>query len=214
MLPRPHGIALALLATALLAALILALTLGGSSGHPPSSSSSTALGANTNSGFDGAALPAGGPAHEFTLTDQAGRKVSLSDYRGRVTILAFMYSTCGPTCVVIAQQIRGALDELPHPAPVLFVSAEPRADTPEHVAKFLEQVSLAGRVHYLTGSLAQLKPIWRAYRVVPGTAGRAAFDNYASVLLLDRSGSERVVFQSEQLTPEALAHDIGKLSDG
>jgi len=215
MLPRPPAIALALLATALLAALILALTLGGSSGHPSSSSSSsTAFGANTSSGFDGAALPTGGPVHEFTLTDQAGRRVSLADYRGQITIVAFLYSTCGPTCVVIAQQIRGALDELPHPVPVLFVSAEPRADTPAHVAKFLEQVSLSGRVLYLTGSLAQLQPVWRAYRVVPGTSGRAAFDNHASVLLLDRAGAERVLFQSEQLTPEALAHDIGKLSGG
>jgi len=41
--------------------------------------------------------------------------------------------------------------------------------------------------------------------------GRAAFDNYASVLLLDSSGRERVLFQSEQLTPESLAHDIRRL---
>ncbi len=131
-------------------------------------------------------------------------------------MLAFLYSTCGATCVVIADQIRGALEELAHPVPVVFISADPAADTPARVRSFLAQVGLSGRVHYLTGSQTKLAPIWRAYRVVPASAGRAAFDRYASVLLLDRSGRERVVYGLEQLTAEALAHDIRKLqgSDG
>ena len=54
-------------------------------------------------------------------------------------MLAFLYSTCGATCVLIAQQIRGALDELPRPVPVLIVSADPRADTPARVKRFLAQ---------------------------------------------------------------------------
>jgi hypothetical protein len=31
------------------------------------------------------------------------------------------------------------------------------------------------------------------------------------VLLVDRRGRERVLFGLEQLTPESLAHDIGRL---
>ena len=73
--------------------------------------------------------------------------------------------------MVIANQIRGALEELPHPPAVVFVSADPAADTPGHVRRFLAQVGLSGRVHYLTGSQAKLAPIWRAYRIVPASAG-------------------------------------------
>jgi protein SCO1/2 len=221
MRPRSRSAPLAV-ATALAIALALALVLNGCSGGSPdtssasgSASSATSTGSSSNtSSFDGAALPANGPPHDFTLTDESaeGGLVSLSEYRGRVVVLAFLYSTCGPTCIVIAQQIRGALDELgAHPVPVLIVSADPAADTPAHVRAFLRDVSLTGRVHYLTGSLAQLRPIWRSYRVTPASAGRAAFDNYASVLLLDSSGRERVLFQSEQLTPESLVHDIRRL---
>ena len=75
-------------------------------------------------------------------------------------------------------------------------------------------MSLTGRVHYLTGSSAQLRPIWRAYRVHPASAGRVAFDRFAFLLLLDARGRERVLFEPEQLTPEALAHDIRKLQAG
>ena len=137
--------------------------------------------------------------------------MSLSSYRGQVVVLAFLYSTCGPTCIVIAQQIRGALDELPRPVPVLIVSADPTADTPLRVRRFLAHVSLTGRVHYLTGSPAQLRAVWHAYGVTPASAGRAAFDNFASVFLIDPSGFERVIFGMEQLTPEGLAHDIRRL---
>ena len=131
-------------------------------------------------------------------------------------MLTFLYSgACGDTCIVVAQQIRGALNELPSPAPaVLIVSADPSADTSASVRAFLAQVSLTGRVHYLTGSPAQLRAVWHAYGAIPASAGRAAFDNSASVFLIDPSGEERVVFGVQQLTPEGLAHDIGKLQAG
>jgi protein SCO1/2 len=163
-------------------------------------------------GFAGAALPAGVPARDFTLEDQSGRRVSLAGYRGQVVILAFVSSTCGATCILIAQQIRGALDELPRPVPVLFVSVDPRADTGARVGRFLETVGLTGRASYLSGPPAALRPIWRAYGVLPVTSNRAVLERAASVLLLDRNGRRRVVFGVEQLTPEGVAHDVRKLS--
>jgi protein SCO1/2 len=197
--------------SALAALLAFALAGGGggcSSASQTASSPAQVVGA---SGFAGAALPAGVRAPNFTLSDQRGRRVSLADYRGRVAIVAFVYSTCGGPCVVIAQQIRGALDELGRPLPVLLISADPGADTPAAVTRFLSSVSLSGRVSYLHGSAAQLRPIWHAFRVIAASAHRAAFARSASVFLIDRAGYERVIFQLEQLTPEALSHDVRAL---
>jgi cytochrome oxidase Cu insertion factor (SCO1/SenC/PrrC family) len=167
--------------------------------------------ATSSAGFDGAAVPPSLAVHNFALTDQEGRAVSLGRLRGQVTVLAFLYSTCGSTCEVIADQIRGALEELPHPVPVVFISADPATDTRPQINRFLAQVGLSGRVYYLNAPVTALGPIWRAYRVVPASAGRAAFDRSATVLLLDQSGRERVEYGLEQLTAEALAHDIRKL---
>jgi protein SCO1 len=208
---RPVPLALTLIVVAV--ALVLAAILSGCAGHSPPASRVASSGAE--SGFDGAALPASTIAPGFTLRDQAGGAISLSGYRGRVVVVTFLYSTCGATCIVIAQQIRGALDELggehARPPAVLIVSADPAADSPARVARLLAEVSLTGRVHYLTGSLSQLRSIWRAYHVTPASSGRTAFDSLASVLLVDGRGRERVLFESEQLTPEGLAHDIGRL---
>jgi protein SCO1 len=188
---------------------VVALSLSGCSDS--SSPSGSPSGTSSSAGFDGAALPPNARPRDFTLADQSGLRVSLSRYRGQVTILAFLYSTCGATCILIAQQIRGALDELPRPVPVLFLSADPVTDTPARVARFLARVSLTGRVRYLTGSERALEPIWRAYAITPASSGRLAFQRSASVLLLDRRGRARVIFGLEQLTPEGLAHDVRKL---
>jgi protein SCO1 len=165
-------------------------------------------------GFQGAEIPGAPPAPPIALSDQYGRSASLSALRGQPVVVAFMYTGCGGPCEVIAQQIRGALDELRRPVPVLLVSVDPAGDTAPAVRGFLAKVSLSGRVYYLTGSPAALARAWRAYRVKPPRAGADAFAREANVLLIDGAGRRRVLFGSEQLTPEALAHDIGRLQAG
>jgi protein SCO1 len=202
-------IALLALASALVIALVLALLLVDRGSGPAAGQGESA------GGFDGAALPEGLPAHDFTLTSVlSGRPVSLARYKGQVTVLAFPYATCSATCTLLAQQIRGALDELPRPVPVLLVSADPASDTPARVRGFLARVSLTGRAQYLTGSQAALRPVWRAFGVVPASAGASAYAAHAVVVLLDERGRERVIFGLEQLSPEGLAHDICKLAHG
>jgi protein SCO1/2 len=204
------GLVGAVLVAASVVLLVFALAgCGGSKGAGASTAPDGAL--DSASGFAGAALPQGVPAPGFTLTDSARRPVSLSDYRGQVVVLAFLSSSCGAPCVLIAQQVRGALDELATPVPVLIVSVDPGADTPAQVRRFLASVSLTGRARFLTAPAAALASVWRAYRVSPLRAGRGPFERSAQVVLLDR-GRERVLYGIEQLSPEALAHDIRKLA--
>jgi hypothetical protein len=56
--------------------------------------------------------------------------------------------------------------------------------------------------------------VWREYGVRTPAAGRSAFEAAVTVLLIDRRGRQRVIFQPEQLTPEGLAHDIRALERG
>jgi len=199
--------------------LALASALSGCGGQSPAAGASASSSAGPEPAFEGAPFPGRGIAVPgFTLQNQYGGRVSLGNYRGRVVMLTFLYSTCGDTCIVIGEQIRGALNELeeehaPPPA-VLIVSADPAADSPANVRRFLARVSLTGRVQYLTGTPARLRSIWRAYGVKPASAGARRFDEYAPVLLLDAAGRKRVLFESEELTPEGLSHDTRKLQRG
>ncbi len=118
--------------------------------------------------------------------------------------------------MLVADQVRGALDELEgsRSPSTIFVSTDPEADTRASVSRFLDETSLTGRVEYLTGTTRQLRAVWRAYGVAPVSAGRTASEAQAPVLLIDRTGIERVGFSPEQITAEGLAHDIGKLQAG
>lgn len=216
---RRTRLALLLIGAAIAAVgLALAMILGGTAGDstrgPSPSPPSTPSGSSSQTGFDGAALPSGIQAPAFALTDQHGRRVTLGEYRGQVVILTFLAATTSGASPLIAQQIRGALDDLGRPTPALAISANPAADTPVRVRNLLAQASLSDRMEYLTGTPARLRAVWRAYRVAPMSAGQAAFDRAASVLLIDPRGRERVLFGLEQLTPEGLAHDVQRLQAG
>jgi protein SCO1 len=198
------------------------------------------------SGFDGAALPPGVKARPFTLTALASPSgaastgggdgtasdgtasdgtassgtndegVSLGRFAGKVVVMAFLYPGCGHTCTLVADQIRGALDELGREPAVVIVDASQKAGTRARtrVLRFFEETGLAGRAYYLTGSRRQLQAVWHAYGVVSANAGKAKFDDYVQVLLIDGEGYERVLFGAEDLAAESLAHDIGKLQAG
>lgn len=192
--PRVLRVRLATAATTL----GLALVLGGCGSG----------GSAKRTSFAGAAYPPGVVAHDFTLEDQQGRRVSLSAYRGQVVALVFLTHDCR-ACVLVAQQVRGALDELGAKPGLKTVFASARVGPSRaHEVPFLEEASLTGRVEYLTGTPQELRPVWRAYGVPPATAGRAAFEAAVTVLLIDRKGFERVGFGLEQITPEGLSHDI------
>jgi len=156
-------------------------------------------------GFAGALRPAQVPPKDFVLRDQDGKVASLRAYRGQPVILTFLYSTCQNTCPIIADQIRGALDDLGHDPPALAVSVDPAHDTPDTAKHFLLKHSVYGRMRYLLGTRAELAPIWKAYGISPQTG---AYEHSAYVLLIGKDGRQRIGFPVSELTPEGLTHDV------
>jgi protein SCO1/2 len=163
------------------------------------------------SGWAGFVRPPGAHAPAFRLRDQDGRPVGSGEYRGRPFAITFVYSTCRDTCPALVDQVRGALDDAGAALPVLAVSVDPANDTPARARKFLNDRRMTGRARFLLGDERALAPVWRGYGVAPQ---RGALDHSATVVLVDGAGRQRVGFPYDQLTPEALAHDIRKLERG
>ena len=197
-MPRIRLAVLTLLACGIAAVVGLALARGGSQ--------STTVSAQT--GFAGALRPPGVPRAAFALDDERGQRVDASALRGRPAVVSFMYSTCRDTCPLIADQIRGALDDLPRAVGVVLVSVDPRGDTPLNAKRFLARHGLTGRAHFLLGTRARLAPVWHAFGVRPQAKG---LEHSASTVLLDARGIQRVGFGPDDVTPEGLAHDLRRL---
>jgi protein SCO1/2 len=158
--------------------------------------------------FEGALRPPA-PANDFALSDQDGEPVALRDLRGRIVVLTPMYTTCEDTCPLVAQQIRGALDDLSAEEraeiTALALSVDPANDTPESARRFLITRRVRGHLDFLVGSERELRPVWRSYGFSPQTERR---EHNSHVVLIDRRGRQRVGFPVNFLTPEALAHDL------
>jgi protein SCO1/2 len=162
----------------------------------------------TSSPFDGPTMPPGLRATNFSLTDQNGHRVTLSQYRGKVVVLTFIHSLCHDTCPFMVEQVKGALNELPgsgRNVPTIGVSVQPAQDTVANRRAFLAKHEMTGRLAFVSGPLAALRRVWHAYAIEPVTP---KVDHSTFVLLIDKRGIERVGFAADQLTPEHLAHDI------
>ena len=158
------------------------------------------------------------PAPDFKLTEQNGKTSSLADFRGKVVVLTFLYTHCPDTCPLIASKLAttsGLLgDNTMKQTVFVAVSVDPTNDTPIAIAKFEQDHNLLGKLHYLTGTQAQLKPVWSAYSVYAapsaGNSTSGAVSHSTRVIVIDKSGNERINFDSD-FDPNDLAFDVRAL---
>jgi protein SCO1/2 len=190
-----------LFALAGLALVTMAFAIRGATRH-----AGTALPADqVDTKFKGASLPPGLHAPDFALRDEDGKPVTMREYRGHTVVVTFLYSHCKDTCPVEAQQIKGALDDLGSPLPVLAISVDPPNDTPASIRHFDAEQGVTGRIRWVVGTRAKLKRLWKAWGVT-GQTGKA--EHVSHIMLVDRHGVARVGFPAQQTTPESLAHDL------
>ncbi len=176
----------------------------------------------------GAVLTPPVAASGFHLPDQDGRVVSLSDLRGKVVALTFLYTHCPDVCPLIAEQMRAAyrqLGETAREAAFVAVSVDPAGDTPAAIRGFLRQHRVEGMLTYLHGSASQLRPIWARYyvgsdagevnpiAVAAAAPPRATVDHTAIVYVIDPRGRVRV-FLPGNFAPRDLVADIRALAAG
>jgi protein SCO1 len=157
-------------------------------------------------GFAGAIRPEI-PVRQLTgVHDERGQPLTLK--RGDVTVVTFLYTTCEDTCPTTAQQVRGALDRLEDAPPVIALSVDPLNDSERSARAFLADQSLLGRASFALGPPVALQRQWDYYGIAPQTKES---DHTAQVILLDKTGRQRIGFPADKLTPEALVHDIQAL---
>ena len=161
--------------------------------------------------FEGAVLPKGLRAPDFSVRDQDGDRLTMRSLRGSPVVVTFLYTTCEDTCPTQAQQVKGALDQLGKDVPAIAIAVDPPRDDPERARAFLSEQRMTGRMDFVLGSRRELSRLWRAYSVQPQ---RDDLEHTARLVLVDPRGRQRVSFPVDQLTPERLAHDLRLLAKG
>jgi len=155
--------------------------------------------------FEGAIMPEDMRAPDFRLRNQDGEIVSMRSLRGRPVVVTFLYTTCQDSCPIQAQTVRGALDELGHDVPALAVAVDPPRDTPERAQAFLAKQRATGRIDFVLGSRAELRPLWKGFGIRPQAVDE---EHQARITLVDARGLQRIGYPGSEATPERLAHDL------
>ena len=153
------------------------------------------------------------PAPQFTLTDHNGARRSLADWRGRVILVGFIYTSCPDVCPLIATQLLKVQerfsDYIPDELVIVLITLDPEHDTPEVLAKWTR--AWRGRWFAMTGSVEECRAVWRSFGVsVYREAGGAAIIHTAKTVIIDREGLVRVNYYGIPRA-EQLIDDIARL---
>ena len=109
-----------------------------------------------------------GPVADFTLTNQTGDEVQLSDFRGDVVVGAFIFTTCPDVCPIITQLLRsvdeGLTQEYSEHISIISITVDPERDTPEVLQDFTELHGVDWP--HLTGDAADLDAIYASFGLV------------------------------------------------
>jgi protein SCO1/2 len=159
-----------------------------------------------NTQVAGGADTIGGP---FTLVNSAGETVTDKDVITKPSLIYFGYTFCPDVCPLDTARNAEAIDllaEQGHDVTPIFISIDPKRDTPEVVGDFA--ANLHENMIGLTGSEEQVKAASQAYRtyfkVQPGDDDYYLVDHSTfSYLVMPEDGF--VEFFRRDLTPEQVA---------
>ncbi len=166
--------------------------------------------------FNGLVLDPPQDVPAVRLQGSDGQLHSVTDFRGKVTVVFFGYTHCPDVCPMTASTItraRALLGNQADRVQFVFVSVDPERDTPERLANYLATYdpSYLG----LTGDEAAIQELATAFGVhyakIESTSALGYLvEHTASTFVLDREGKLRVVLPFG-LTPEQVASDLRAL---
>lgn len=150
-------------------------------------------------------------APELALQGSHGKELSLEDYRGKIVVLGFGFTSCPdvcPTTLAILAQARKKLGAKAGDVQIVYVTVDPERDTAERMKKYLatfDPTFVGG-----TGSPERLAAVRKEYGIAAekkmyGKDYTVAHSSFT--YLIDREGRLRALMPYGS-TPDDYVHDI------
>ena len=150
---------------------------------------------------------------DFVLMNQDNQRFESSRLRGKVIVLNFIFTTCTDVCPIFTANLAALQRKLNnrHGADLFFVSitTDPEIDS----VKVLK--GYAGRYRadlknwaFLTGSEADLKPVWTAFGIRVINKGRGLVQHTSLTTVIDHGGIRRANYLGEKWQLKDLERDV------
>lgn len=143
------------------------------------------------------------PLHNFTLIGTSGEPISLSDMQGKLTILYFGYINCPDICqatMLNFKQIRQGLGDKAEQVNFVFISVDPKRDTPSVNREYINKFDPA--IIGLAGDLKVFDQIKNDYNLefievpVEGSTSNSDYivSHTSDLYLTDRDGNLTAIY--------------------
>ena len=153
----------------------------------------------------------GQPVPDFTLTDQTGNKITLSQFRGKVVALTFGYSRCpNPNyCLRLSNNLAHLAKHFPTQAGqqlvLLTIAIDPEHDQGEALSQYAASFHADPKVwHFLTGPLPEIRQVASCF----GTnfwSSEGLLTHTLHTAILDRQGRLITNLEGNHFTQAQLA---------
>jgi protein SCO1 len=150
----------------------------------------------------------------FDLVDHTGHRRTLADFRGKVVMLSFGYTSCPDVCPTTLALVGEAIKEMGPDAnrvQGLFVTIDPKRDTPQVLSRYVPAFhpSFLG----LYGDAVATERVAREFKIhyhanLPAADGSHTVEHSESVYVFDPAGHLRLLIKPDASTPESIVHDV------
>ena len=155
-------------------------------------------------------LDAGREVPDFTLTDQRRMPVSLSQLRGKVVAINFIYTSCTlpQFCYRLANQFgvvhKRFTERMGRDLVLLTVTFDPARDTPERLAEYAAQWKAdPASWRFLTGSVADVRRVCSLFGV-DSFVDEGLINHSTRTAVIDRRGAIAASIEGNQYTAAQL----------
>ena len=150
----------------------------------------------------------------FTLQSSRNHLASLKDYHGQVVVMFFGYTACPDTCSITMAVLKQVIEELGkrmNQVQPLFITVDPKRDTPEQMKNYLSffHPNFIG----LTGTKEEILEVAEnygsAYMKNPTIDSESSYlmIHTGYVYLIDQSGQVRAIYPKNTEVKQ-IVHDI------
>lgn len=151
---------------------------------------------------------------DFVLLDHQGKRRTLAGFRGKMVMLFFGFTHCPdvcPTALATIAQARRLLGEDADRVQGLFVTVDPKRDTPDILAQYV--TAFDPKFLGLYGDQAETETVAKEFKIYyrahkPDANGAYGVDHSGQVYVIDAQGRLRLYIRSHDAAPEVIAHDL------
>jgi protein SCO1/2 len=146
-------------------------------------------------------LPLIKPAPDFVLVDTSGRPTRLSELRGHVVLISFIYTACTSACPLLTQRMALLRKRLTRAGvgadrtTLLSITVDPGRDSTEALGRYAAHFGAASEGwRFLREEPARLQPVLAAYDEWTRRQPDGEIDHPARLYLVDRKGAIREIY--------------------